>query len=85
MNFSVGKQVFDGVEFPETIEIDGLEYALVNFGEHEISYLRADIMDKPVYTLMYRTMLVTDGVYCMSILSLRSSKQRKWRRQRLTS
>ncbi len=63
LNFSVGKQVFDGVEFPETIEIDGLEYALVNFGEYEISYLKADVMDKPVYTLIYRTVLVADGVY----------------------
>lgn len=63
LNFSVGKHVFDGVEFPETIEIDGLEYALVNFGEHEISYLKADVMDKPVYTLIYRTVLVADGVY----------------------
>lgn len=63
LNFSVGKQVFDGMEFPETIEIDGLEYALVNFGEHEISYLKADVMDKPVYTLIYRTAQITEGVY----------------------
>lgn len=66
LNFSVGKQIFDGMEFPETIEIDGLEYALVNFGENEISYLKEDDMDKPVYTLIYRTAKVTDGVclYC---------------------
>ena len=38
LNFSVGKQVLDGVEFPETIEIDGLEYTLVNWGEHDSSY-----------------------------------------------
>jgi len=63
LNFSVGKQVFDNVEFPETIEIDGLEYGLVNFGENEISYLKADVMDKPVYTLIYRTVEITDGVY----------------------
>jgi hypothetical protein len=63
LHFSVGKQVFDGVELPETIEIDGLEYSLVNFGEHEISYLKADVMDKPLYTLIYRTVKVTDGVY----------------------
>lgn len=63
LNFSVGKQVLDGVEFPETIVIDGLEYTLVNWGEHEISYLKADAMDKPVYTLIYRTMRVMNGVY----------------------
>jgi hypothetical protein len=63
LNFSFGKQVFDGVEFPETIVIDGLEYALVNWGEHEISYLKADSMDKPVYTLIYRTIRVMNGMY----------------------
>lgn len=63
LNFSVGKQLFDGVEFPEIIEIGGSEYALVNFGEQEASYLKADVMDIPVYTLIYRTEKVTDGVY----------------------
>lgn len=63
LNFSVGKQIFDGVEFPEIIVINSLEYALVNFGEHEISYLKADAMDKPVYTLIYRTVRVMNGVY----------------------
>ncbi|MGB9939643.1 hypothetical protein [Methanosarcina sp.] len=63
LNFSIGKQIFDDVEFPETIEIDGLEYALVNFGENEISYLKADDMDKPVYTLIYKTAQVTNEVY----------------------
>jgi hypothetical protein len=63
LNFSVGKQVVDGVEFPEILEINGLEYSLVNFGEHEISYLKTDVMDKPVYTLIYRTVQVTEGVY----------------------
>jgi hypothetical protein len=63
LNFSVEKQIFDGVEFPETIEIDSIEYALVNFGEDEISYLKADAVDEPVYTLIYRTVLVADGVY----------------------
>jgi len=63
LNFSVGKQIFDCVEFPETIVLDGLEYALVNFGEHEISYLKADAMEKPVYTLIYRTVQVKNGVY----------------------
>jgi hypothetical protein len=63
LNFSVGKQMFDGVEFPETIVIDGLEYTLINWGEHEISYLKADVMDKPVYTLIYRTVRVMNGVY----------------------
>jgi hypothetical protein len=62
LNFSVGKQVLDGVEFPETIEIDGLEYTLVNWGEHEVSYLKADAMDTPVYILMYRTLQVMNGV-----------------------
>ncbi len=37
--------------------------AYVNFGEHEISYLKADVMDKPVYTLIYKTVQVTDEVY----------------------
>ncbi|MCQ1535474.1 hypothetical protein FTO70_07200 [Methanosarcina sp. KYL-1] len=37
-----------------------MEYALVNFGEHEISYLKVDAMDKPVYTLIYRTEQVTE-------------------------
>ncbi len=63
LNFSVGKQVLDGVEFPETIVINGLEYALVNYGEQEISYLKADAMDKPVYTLISRTIQVMNGVY----------------------
>lgn len=63
LNFSVGKQLFDGIEFPETIEIEGSEYTLVNFGEHEISYLKADDMDNPVYTLIYRGAQVTDGMY----------------------
>jgi hypothetical protein len=63
LNFSVGKQVVDGVEFPETIVIGGLEYTLVNWGEHEISYLKAEAMDKPIYTLLYRTMKVMNGVY----------------------
>ncbi|HEY3360579.1 MAG TPA: hypothetical protein VGK06_01805 [Methanosarcina sp.] len=66
LNFSVGKQVLDGVEFPETIEIDDLEYTLVNWGEHEVSYLKADAIDTPVYTLMYRTLQVMNGahLYC---------------------
>jgi len=63
LNFSVGKQVFDDVEFPEILEINGLEYSLVNFGEHEISYLKTDAMDKPVYTLIYRTERIMNGVY----------------------
>lgn len=63
LNFSVGKQILDGVEFPETILINGLEYALVNYGEQEISYLKADAMDKPVYTLISRTIRVMNGVY----------------------
>jgi hypothetical protein len=69
LNFSVGKQIFDGVEFPETIEIDGSEYTLVNWGEHEISYLKAEAMDRPVYTLIYRTMRVMNGVYLYRYLS----------------
>ncbi|AKB45435.1 hypothetical protein [Methanosarcina vacuolata] len=69
LNFSVGKQVVDGVEFPETIVIGGLEYILVNWGEHEISYLKAEAMDKPVYTLIYRTVRVVNGMYlyCYSL------------------
>jgi hypothetical protein len=63
LNFSVGEQVFDGIEFPESVEIDGVEYTQVNFGELEISYLKADELDKPVYTLIYRTIQVTNDVY----------------------
>jgi hypothetical protein len=63
LNFSIGKQVFDDLEFPETIEIDGSEYTLVNFGEHEISYLKADVMDKPVYTLIFRAVRVMNELY----------------------
>ena len=63
LNFSVGKQVVNGVEFPETIVIGGLEYTLVNWGEHEISYLKSDVMDKPVYTLIYRTVRVVNGLH----------------------
>jgi hypothetical protein len=63
LNFSIGKQVFDGVEFPETIEIGGVEYTLVNFSENKISYLRRDAIDEPVYTLIYRTVQINDGVY----------------------
>lgn len=44
-------------EFPETIEIDGVEYTQVNFGENEISYLKAIALDEPVYTLIYRTVV----------------------------
>jgi hypothetical protein len=63
LNLSVEKQVFDGVEFPEIVEIDGIEYTLVSFGEQEISYLKADAIDEPVYTLIYRTVQSTNGVY----------------------
>lgn len=52
LNFSVGKQILDSAEFPEILEINGSEYTLVNWGEHEISYPKADVMDKPVYTLI---------------------------------
>lgn len=34
-------------KFPETIEIDGVEYTQVNFGENEISYLKAIALDEP--------------------------------------
>src|SRR5674536_43128 len=39
----------NGCEFPETIDIEGLEYTQVNFGETEISYLKATALDEPVY------------------------------------
>ena len=51
------------LEFPETIEVDGVEYTQVNFGEGEISYLKTEALDEPVYTLMYRTVKITNGVY----------------------
>jgi hypothetical protein len=50
-------------EFPETIVFDGAEYTQVNFGEDEISYLKTEALDEPVYTLIYRTVKVTNGVY----------------------
>lgn len=52
-----------GVEIPETIVIDGVEYTQVNFGEEEISYLKTEALDEPVYTLMFRTVKITNGVY----------------------
>jgi hypothetical protein len=52
-----------GCEFPETIVTDGVEYTQVNFGEDEISYLKTEALDEPVYSLIYRTVLVTNGVY----------------------
>jgi hypothetical protein len=50
-------------EFPETIEVDGVEYTQVNFGEDEISYLKTEALDEPVYTLIHRTVKITNGVY----------------------
>jgi hypothetical protein len=52
-----------GCEFPETIEVDGVEYTQVNFGEDEINYLKTEALDEPVYTLIYRTVLITNRVY----------------------
>jgi hypothetical protein len=52
-----------GVELPETIVVDGIEYTQVNFGEDEISYLKTEALDEPVYTLIYRTVKITNGVY----------------------
>jgi hypothetical protein len=68
VNFLLGKtpakQMDEhGFEFPETIEVDGVEYTQVNFGEDEISYLKTEAIDEPVYTLIYRTVLITSGVY----------------------
>jgi len=68
VNFLLGmaheKQMAEyGCEFPETIEVDGVEYTQVNFGEDEISYLKTEALDEPVYTLICRTVLVTNGVY----------------------
>jgi hypothetical protein len=62
VNFLVGT-VHD-CEFPETIDIDGVEYILVNFGEDEICYLKATAMEEPIYTLIYRIdEKVAGGVY----------------------
>jgi hypothetical protein len=52
-----------GVELPETIVIGGVEYTQVNFGEEEISYLKTESLDEPVYTLIFRTVKITNGVY----------------------
>jgi hypothetical protein len=61
VNFLVG--AVNDNELPETIVIDGVEYTQVNFGEDEISYLKTEALDEPVYTLIYRTVLITNGVY----------------------
>ena len=63
LNFSLEKKVVDDLEFPEIVEIDGVEYTLVSFGENEISYLKADVIDEPVYTLTCRNEQITNGVY----------------------
>jgi hypothetical protein len=52
-----------GCEFPETIVIDCVKFTQVNFGEDEISYLKTEALDEPIYTLIYRITLVTNGVY----------------------
>jgi hypothetical protein len=58
------KQIAEyGYEFPETIELNGIEYTQVNFGEDEISYLKNEALDEPVHTLIYRTVKITNGVY----------------------
>jgi hypothetical protein len=61
VNFLVGE--VNDKELPEAIVIDGVEYTQVNFGEDEISYLKTEALDEPVYTLIYRTVLITNGVY----------------------
>jgi hypothetical protein len=59
-----GKQINEeGFELPETIVIDGVEYTQVNFGEDEIKYLKTEALDEPVYTLIFRTVKITNGVY----------------------
>jgi hypothetical protein len=45
------------------IVVDGIEYTQVNFGEDEISYLKTEALDEPIYTLIYRTVRITNGVY----------------------
>lgn len=58
------KQIAEyGCEFPETIELNGVEYTQVNFGENEISYLKYEALDESIYTLIYRTVKITNGVY----------------------
>ena len=68
VNFLLGtlhsrKPDLQGVELPETIVLDGMEYTQVNFGEEEISYLKTEALDEPVYTLIFRTVKITNGVY----------------------
>ena len=61
MNFLIG--TVHNSEFSETIVFDGVEYTQVNFGEDEISYLKTEALDEPIYTLIYRTVKITNGVY----------------------
>lgn len=63
LNFLIGKRVCNGIEFPEILELGSVEYVLVNFGEDEISYLRKDAIDEPVYTLIHRIAQIINGVY----------------------
>ena len=67
VNFLLGrshaKQINEGVELPETIVVNGVEYTQVNFGEDEISYLKTEALDESVYTLIHRTVKITNGVY----------------------
>lgn len=63
LNFLVGKRVCNGIEFPEIVETGGVEYVLVNFSEEEISYLRRDAIDEPVYTPIHQVVQITNGVY----------------------
>jgi len=68
INFLLGKTPAKQIdkhdfEFPETIVVDGIEYTQVNFGETEISYLKIEALDEPVYTLIHRTVKITNGVY----------------------
>lgn len=67
INFLLGrphtKQINAGVELPETIVVNIVEYTQVNFGEDKICYLKTEALDEPVYTLIYRTVKITNGVY----------------------
>jgi hypothetical protein len=59
-NFFIGqihewKEDKFGSQFPVTIEVDSVEYTLVDFEEDDISYLRTDALNDSVYVLIRRT------------------------------
>jgi hypothetical protein len=72
-------------ELPETIVIDGVEYTHVNFGEDEIGYLKTEALDEPVYTLIYRTVLIANGVYLYIHSTQKSLRPKRKHKHLLTN